>query len=116
VKYAFIRNQRDAYDVSKMCAVLEVSSSGYYDWVDRPESERSQDNRRLVSQIRCHHQSSRQIYGLPRIHLDLVESGERVGVNRVARLMRQASIQSRVAKKLLSPQDRSTVWSQHRTG
>jgi putative transposase len=116
VKYAFIGNQRDAHDLSKMCAVLEVSSSGYYDWVDRPESERSQDNRRLVSQIRCHHQSSRQIYGSPRIHLDLVESGERVGVNRVARLMRQASIQSRVAKKLLSPQDRSTVWSQHRTG
>ena len=87
--------------MSKMCAVLGVSASGYYDWVDRPESQRDRDNRRLVSQIRCHHQSSRQIYGSPRIHLDLVESGERVSVNRVARLMRQANIQSKVAKKFV---------------
>lgn len=84
-----------------MCAVLGVSTSGYYDWVDRPESQRDQDNRRLVSQIRCHYWSSRQIYGSPRIHLDLVESGERVSVNRVARLMRQANIQSKVAKKFV---------------
>jgi len=101
VKYAFIREQRDAHDISKLCAILEVSTSGYYDWVDRPESQRSQDNRRLVTQIRCHHKASRQIYGSPRIHLDLVESGECVGVNRVARLMRQTNIQSKVAKKFV---------------
>ena len=101
MKYAFIREQRDAHDISKLCAILEVSTSGYYDWVDRPESQRSQDNRRLVTQIRCHHKASRQIYGSPRIHLDLVESGECVGVNRVARLMRQTNIQSKVAKKFV---------------
>jgi len=101
VKYAFIREQRDAHDISKLCTILEVSTSGYYDWVDRPESQRSQDNRRLVTQIRCHHKASWQIYGSPRIHRDLVESGECVGVNRVARLMRQTNIQSKVAKKFV---------------
>tara|TARA_R110002167_G_C12542143_1_gene640096 strand:+ start:174 stop:986 length:813 start_codon:yes stop_codon:yes gene_type:complete len=84
-----------------MCDVLEVSSSGYYDWVDRPESARARENRRLVSLIRCHHQACRRIYGSPRIHGDLVDAGEQLGVNRVARLMRQHKIQSKMAKKFV---------------
>jgi len=49
------------------------------------------ENRRLIKQIRYS----------PRIHIDLIESGECVGVNRVARLMRQEKIQSKVAKKFM---------------
>jgi len=81
-----------------MCKVLGVSSSGYYDWFDRPESQRSQSNRRLITKIQCFHQASRRTYGSPRIHRDLQESGESVGINRVARLMKQAGIQSKMAK------------------
>lgn len=101
MKYAFIRENHQAHDIRRMCAVLDVSTSGYYDWVERPESERSKDNRRLVTHIKCHHQASHRIYGSPRIHQDLVESGECVGVNRVARLMKQENIQSKVAKKFI---------------
>jgi len=101
VKYAFIRAQQGKYKVQRMCEVLEVSPSGYYDWVDRPESQRAKENRRLVTRIRCFHRASKSIYGSPRIHEDLRESGERVGVNRVARLMRQEKIQSKVAKKFV---------------
>lgn len=84
-----------------MCDVLGVSVSGYYDWRDRPESNQSRDNQRLLTLIRCHHQASKQIYGSPRIYDDLVESGERVGVHRVARLMKQNNIQSKVARKFV---------------
>ena len=101
MKYAFIRTHRQGHGIRRLCEVLEVSTSGYYDWVDRPESDRARENRRLITHIKCHHQSSRKIYGSPRIHEDLVESGECVGVNRVARLMRQAGIQSKVAKKFV---------------
>ncbi len=81
--------------------MLGISASGYYDWVERPESVRARENRRLVSLIRCHHQASKQIYGSPRIYDDLVESGERVGVHRVARLMKQNNIQSKVARRFV---------------
>jgi transposase InsO family protein len=84
-----------------MCSVLGVSSSGYYDWLDRPESQRSQSNRRLIAKIRCFHQASRRTYGSPRIHRDLLDSGESVGINRVARLMKQAGIQSKMAKRFV---------------
>jgi transposase InsO family protein len=101
VKYAFIRAQQDKHKVKRMCEVLDVSPSGYYDWVDRPESNRARENRRLVTRIRCFHRASKAVYGSPRIHEDLLESGERVGVNRVARLMKQENIQSKVAKQFV---------------
>jgi len=91
--------------VQRMCSVLGVSSSGYYDWIDRPESNRSQSNCGLVTKIRCFHQASRKTYGSPRIHRDLQESGEVVGVNRVARLMKQEGIQAKTARRFVVTTD-----------
>jgi putative transposase len=101
VKYAFIKENYNAHGIRRLCEVLDVSTSGYYDWVERPESQRSKENRRLVTHIKCHHQASQRIYGSPRIHQDLIDSDESVGVNRVARLMRQENIQSKVAKRFV---------------
>jgi transposase InsO family protein len=82
-----------------MCVVLDVSSSGYYDWRDRPKSLRTQRNAQLVELIKHHHGASRHTYGSPRIHQDLVASGESVGLNRVSRLMHVHGIQSKMAKR-----------------
>jgi putative transposase len=38
--------------MSRMCAALKVSRSGYYDWLNRPESERRQQERALLIEIR----------------------------------------------------------------
>jgi putative transposase len=105
VKYAFIRAQSNDYPVVRLCDVLEVSASGYYDWRDRPESARTVENRKLVTKITLFHRTSRAIYGSPRIHKDLLESGEVVGLNRVARLMQQHGIQSRMARKFVITTD-----------
>lgn len=92
-----------------MCQVLEVSRSGYYDWVDRPESKRVKRHRDLTVKIRQAHIASRRIYGAPCIHGDLTDEGERVGKNTVACLMRKANIQSRVHKRFVVTTDsRST--------
>jgi len=105
VKYAFIREHQAQFTVKRMCGVLGVSSSGYYDWIDRPESQRSRLNRSLLTKIQCFHQASRKTYGSPRIHRDLQESGECVGINRVARLMKQAGIQAKMAKRFVVTTD-----------
>jgi transposase InsO family protein len=101
VKYAFIRAQHEQHSVKRLCAVLDVSISGYYDWFDRPMSETAKANQRLITKIRCHHKASRSIYGSPRIQKDLADDGEQVSRQRVARLMRSADIQSKMAKRFV---------------
>lgn len=88
-----------------MCRVLEVSRSGYYSWLNRPESPRSRRHRYLVTKIRQIHIGNRQIYGSPRIHGELVDQGERIGKNTVAHLMRKHNIQSKVHKRFIATTD-----------
>ncbi len=93
-----------------MCRVLGVSRSGYNDWVDRAESARSLRHRALTQKIRHFHQASRETYGAPRIHEDLLESGERIGENTVALLMQRAGIVPKTVRKFrVTTDSRKTV-------
>lgn len=84
-----------------MCRALGVSRSGYYDWIGRPESARAHRHRDLTCKIQSIHQSTRQIYGSPRIHGELQDLGEIVGKNTVALLMRRRGLQSRVHRRFV---------------
>jgi putative transposase len=84
-----------------MCEVLCVSTSGYYDWIHRAESQRSKRHKQLTKRIRQIYEDSHQIYGSPRIHSELVDQGEVVGVNTVAWLMHKSGIQSKVHKRFI---------------
>lgn len=76
------------------CRLLDVSRSGYYDWKDRPLSARDSENEILLKHIEKIHTESRGTYGSPRVHAELtMQFGWTVNEKRVARLMRQASIQ-----------------------
>jgi putative transposase len=99
MRFCFIEDHRSAYPVRTMCAVLEVSSSGYYAWRDRPESARDVADRGLAVEIRRIHADNRTVYGSPRVHAALCAEGRRVGVNRVARLMRRHGIQGRYKRR-----------------
>ncbi|MDQ4020471.1 MAG: hypothetical protein M3257_02305 [Actinomycetota bacterium] len=50
----------DHIDVAVACRVLNVSRSGYYDWLGRPDSARAQENELLLKQIRQIHTESRE--------------------------------------------------------
>lgn len=82
-----------------MCDILEVTRSGFYASIGRPESARQIRQEHLVEKIRRSHADSRQLYGSPNITADLKESGERVTRKTVARLMKQEGIRSKVARK-----------------
>jgi putative transposase len=88
-----------------MCEILQVSRSGYYAWLRRPQSKRSEDNERLVEQIKDIHQQSRQTYGSPRIHDELQDMKIICSQNRVARLMRQHSIAAEKKRKFIRTTD-----------
>ena len=65
MRFRFIEDHRAVFMVRVMCAMLEVSASGYYAWRGRPESARAQSNRALVDAIRRVHVDSRRRYGSP---------------------------------------------------
>lgn len=82
-----------------MCRILEVSRSGYYAWLKRPESRRKSQNRKLLKEIRKVYQVSRRTYGSPRITIALQKEGISCGRNRVARLMRENGIAAKTKRK-----------------
>lgn len=98
MKYAFIQTHTETYPVRVMCQALHVSPSGYYGWRGRKESPRAQANRALLVRIKSIHDESRQTYGYPRIHKELHSQGVTCGRHRVARLMRQAGLKTRMTR------------------
>jgi len=99
MKFRFISDHLETFNVGRMCMLLNVSRSGFYAWRKRPESRTSRENRALEDRIRLVHANSHGIYGAPRIHRDLNEDGVCCGKNRVARIMRNAGLRSRTRKK-----------------
>jgi putative transposase len=77
-----------------MCRVLGVARSGYYDWIARPLSDHAIEDQRLLTLIRNSYAASGGVYGAPRVFLDLRETGESCGRNRVARIMRVNKIKA----------------------
>lgn len=108
MKFIFIREHAEEFPIRTMCRVLDVSRSGYYDWLKRPESQRSRDDRRLKVQIRTIYMKNKCRYGSPRVHRTL---RRRVvcGKNRVARLMREDGLRARSRRKF-----KATTDSNHR--
>lgn len=99
MKYAWIARQRGVWPTRAMCRLLGVSHSGFYEWLGRAPSKRSQENVRLTRLVRASFELSDKTYGRPPIWHDLRAAGESCGVNRVARLMQQAGLQARQRRR-----------------
>ena len=82
-----------------MCRVLSVSRSGYYDWLKRLPSQREQENIILAHSIKQIFDTEKQRVGAPRITRRLRISGQKVGKNRVAKVMQQLGIRAKGVKK-----------------
>ncbi|HCQ8622842.1 TPA: IS3 family transposase [Klebsiella quasipneumoniae] len=96
LRYAFIRDNSLCWPVRLLCRVLDVHPSGFYAWFKQPYSQRHQVDLRLTGQIKQFWLESGCVYGYRKIHLDLRDSGQQCGVNRVWRLMNRAGIKAQV--------------------
>lgn len=98
-KFEFIDAERAAAEeavelptVSRICALLEVSKSGYYEWRQRPESVTQRRRELLADTIAALFQAFNATYGYRRIHAELLRAGERVGPELVRKLMREMGL------------------------
>ena len=99
---------QEVFSVSRMCRIFEVSRSGFYEGLSRPESARKQADRRLTGDIQQAFEDSRQTYGTRRIQDDLDKQGQRVSRARIGRLMRQQGLRCKTRRRF-----RATTNSNH---
>ena len=90
----FIRSEKANHSVVKLCRHLGVSRAGYYAWLGRAPSKRSIEDARLVVTLKGIHKRKRHRYGGPRMHHELLATGEKVGRGRVTRLMRKNGLRA----------------------
>ena len=110
MKYAFIRKHDCEFRVVRMCSVLQVSRSGYYHWLERPESQRAREDRDLLLEIRRVHLDGRRAYGAVKTWCELRSQGIACGKHRVARLRRQDGIEAQRKRRFrLTVQNRNTA-------
>lgn len=82
-----------------MCNLLSVSTSGYYDWRNRPLSIRAQENAILSAKIKTIFDDEHSRVGAKRITKRLRLEGTLVGRHRVAKIMRLHGWRAKAAKK-----------------
>jgi putative transposase len=69
---ASIANLSPVPPLTRMCVLMEVSRSGFYEWRDRPASATAERREELKLFIRKSFDDSDSTYGYRRVHADLV--------------------------------------------
>ena len=104
-----MKAMRSCYPMSLLCRVLRVSPSGYYAWLSRLPSRRSQEQARLEVAIRAAHARARGTYGPERLQKELQAEGLHTGVGRIKRIRRKLGIRCKQRRKF-----KATTNSNHR--
>lgn len=109
--FELIRAEAANSSIQRLCRLLEVSRSGYYDYLARREQPAAPRHDRLVALIRAIHAACEGAYGVRRMHRELVEAGENVSRKLVRKLMREHGIRS-----VHTPRFHKTTDSNHGLG
>jgi transposase InsO family protein len=102
VKFAFVAAEKalGEFKVTELCKALRVSSSGYYASRKRTPSKRAKKDEQLKVLINASFDESGKRYGSPRVLEDLRDDhGEKIGRNRVIRLMQAEGLRARPRKR-----------------
>jgi len=105
VKFGFVAKHRGVWPVGLICEALGVSRSGFYAWLSRPRSQRSLVDEAISALVRQSFIGSDRTYGARRVWRDVLSEGQRCGLHRIERLMRQQALRARPRRRGL-PKDR----------
>jgi len=98
-RYAQIQQLATEHPVRRLCALLGVSRSGYYEWRDRGPGRRQQEDAHLAPQIETLFLEKRRTYGRVRLTHELRARGHACGQRRVRRLMRAQGLRARPRRR-----------------
>jgi putative transposase len=103
VKYAWIQQQQTEFRVSRMCRLLAVSRSGYYEWFHRSPRAQAETDQQLQNTVQHYFAQGRGTYGTRRIKYLLAKEGLVVSRRRIGRLLTQAGLRCKTRRKFKAP-------------
>lgn len=102
MRYRFIDDNKDRYNVEELCECFGLSRSGYYDWQLRKPSARHMADQTFKQRIGQLHKQVRGRYGHRPIYHHLRDEALDCGRDRTLRLMKELGIEGR-RKKSFKP-------------
>ena len=99
MRYSFIERQKKAFEVGRLCRLLKVSRSGYYDYLERGDSCRLSEEMALIIHAKEIHRLNKGVYGSRRLSQALQAIGYQVGRYRARTLMLKAGIAVKRTKR-----------------
>ena len=104
-----MKAMRFKYGVGVMCGILQVSKSGYYQWLNRRPSQRVLEEGRLEVEIKAAHKRTRETCGPERLQQELKEQGVKVGICRIRRIRKKLGIRCKQKRKFKATTDSKHV-------
>ena len=87
------------YPVTLLCHVMEVSRSGFYDFMKRLQRPEDPQEQRLIVKVRSIHKANDEAYGSRRMSEALRADGEDVGRCQAGTLMKKANVEVKQKKR-----------------
>ena len=98
MKYALMAQCREEFPVTMMARVLGVSRAGFYEWLEREPSARTQRRERVGRALEEAFYRYKRRYGAPRLQRALKAQGLGCSENYVAKLMRARCLRAHNGK------------------
>jgi transposase InsO family protein len=98
-----MHQQHTEFKVRHMCRVLEVSRSGYYEWLSRPPRPPADADQEVRAKIQRYFAQGRGTYGTRRLKHLLAQDGLRVSQRRLGRVLAQAGLRCKTQRKFKAP-------------
>ena len=86
-----------------MCQLLQVSRSGYYEWLSRPPSAQAEAEQHVEAQVQHYFAQGRGTYGTRRIKYLLAQEGLQVSRRRIGRILSQAGLRCKTRRTFKAP-------------
>ena len=99
MRFQFLKENQQKYNIKKACKILKISRSGYYDYLHRRKSKRSIENEALAEMILDIFKENQGRYGSRRIQKVLLQRNIKINEKRVSRLMSEQGLIAKGAKR-----------------
>lgn len=112
MRFQFLKEHQNKYNIKKACRILKISRSGYYDYLKRKKSKRAIENEALTEMIEEIFHNHKGRYGARRIQLVLERQGVKVNQKRVSKLMSTHGLVAKGTRKTYRKAPKGTLYEE----